>query len=179
MIGINRRQAVEQINLLPVRCGIAKHAQRIQRGNSVLCLRRIVHALRLVDDDDGVRVLYVAHGGFAVQLVLYLIDDVLGLFESVDVDDHDLDVRAGGELPNVGQLGRVIYEKAARHVVILQAEMLLCDFKGFIHALADRNGRNDDNELRKAVLPVQLKDRFGIDVGLTRASLHLDTELAV
>ena len=56
--------------------------------------------------------------------------------------------------------------------------MLPCDFKRLIYALADRNGRNNDDELRKAVLPVKLEDRLGIDVGLARAGLHLDTELA-
>ena len=52
------------------------------------------------------------------------------------------------------------------------------DLKGLLHALTDRNGGNDHDELAPAVLPVQLEHRLDVDIGLARAGLHLNIQTA-
>ena len=159
--------------------GVPQHAQGIQRGNGFLGLGGVVHALGFVDDDDGVGVLDEAHGSFAIEPILGLIDDILRLLEGVDVNNHHFDVGAGGELPHIGQFGRVVDEVAARHVVILQAEMLLSDLKGLVNTLPDGHRRHHNDKLGESVLAVQLKDGLGVNIGLAGAGFHLNAELTV
>ena len=177
LIGVHRGQTVEQIDLLPVGGRVAQHTQRIQRRDGLFGLGGVVYALGLVDDDDGVCVPDKAHGRLAVQLVLGLVDDVLRLFEGVDVDDHHLDVGAGGKLAHVGQLGGVVDEIPAGHAVVLQGKVLLRDLEGLVHALPDGHRRHYHDELGEAVPPVQLEDGLGVDVGFPGARLHLHAEL--
>ena len=54
--------------------------------------------------------------------------------------------------------------------------MLFGDFKRFIYALSDCNGRNNDDKLGKAVTLMQLKNRLGVNLSLSGTSLHLHTE---
>ena len=143
-----------------------------------LALGVLSYALGFIDDNDRVCVLNKAHSRFTVEPILRLIDDVLRFLESVDVNNHHFDIGTGGKLPHVGQLGRVVDEVPAWHVVVLQAEMLLRDLKGFVDALPDGHRRHHDNKLGESVLAVQLKDGLGVDVGLAGASFHLNTELA-
>ena len=114
----------------------------------------VVHTLRLVDDNNRPCRLDVADGRIAVQFVLLLIDDVLGLSESIDIDNHNLNIRAGGKLPHIGQLCAVVYEIAARYIVIERGKMLLRRLQGFIHAFADCNAGDNDNKLGKAIQTV-------------------------
>ena len=44
-------------------------------------------------------------------------------------------------------------------------------------ALANRHARHEDDELREVVPDSQIEDRPQVDVGLTRAGLHLDIEI--
>ena len=102
LISVNRRQTVKQIDPLPMRGGITQHARRMQRSNRLFRLIGVIHALRLVDDNDRSGILYVPHRRFAVQFVLRLVDDVLRFAESVDIDDHDLNITACRKLSNIG-----------------------------------------------------------------------------
>ena len=52
------------------------------------------------------------------------------------------------------------------------------DLKGLLHALTDRNGGNDNNELAPAVLFVQLEHRLDIDIGFARAGFHFNIKAA-
>ena len=79
----------------------------------------VVHALRLVDDDDGVGGLNELDGPAARHAVVLAVDDiellqlVLGhlrkvfvgniLLKGLDVDDHDLNLVAGRELPHLAK----------------------------------------------------------------------------
>ena len=99
-------------------------------------------------------VLDVPHGAVAIQPILGLIDDVLCLFECIDVDDHNLDVCAGSKLAHIRQLGGVVDKVPAGHVVILQTKMLLSHLKGLIHTFPDSHRGNDDDKLGKTVLPI-------------------------
>ncbi len=123
-------------------------------------------------------VLNKAHSRFTVEPILRLIDDVLRFLESVDVNNHHFDIGTGGKLPHVGQLGRVVDEVPAWHVVVLQAEMLLRDLKGFVDALRMATDGTTITNLVNPYFAVQLKDGLGVDVGLAGASFHLNTELA-
>lgn len=178
LVGVYRSQAVKQIDFFSVGGGVPQHTQGIERGNGFLGLGGVVYALGFIDDNDRVCVLNKAHSRFTVEPILRLIDDVLRFLESVDVNNHHFDIGTGGKLPHVGQLGRVVDEVPAWHVVVLQAEMLLRDLKGFVDALPDGHRRHHDNKLGESVLAVQLKDGLGVDVGLAGASFHLNTELA-
>ena len=104
--------------------GVTQHTQGIERGNGFLGLWGIVYALGFVDDDDGMGILDKAHGCFAAQPVLGLIDDIFRLLESIDVYNHHFDVGASGELPHIRQLCGVVDKVPARHIVILQVKML-------------------------------------------------------
>ena len=145
-----------------------------------------VHALRLVDDDDGPRRLHELDRLAAGELVALLVDDValllvLGagevLAEGVDVDDENLQRVAGGELPQPVDPLRVVDEVLERQVVVERAEMLGGDLDVLQHAFADGNARHNDDELLEAVAPRQLEDRSQINVGLACAGLHLDREV--
>ena len=81
--------------------GVPQHTQGVQCGNGFLVLGDVVYALGFVDDDNGMGILDKPHGGYAVEPILGLIDDVLRLLEGVDVNNHHFDVRTGGELPHI------------------------------------------------------------------------------
>ena len=51
--GVDRREAVDHVVGLLVRCRIAKHEQRVQALDGGLGLLGVVDALGLIDDDDG------------------------------------------------------------------------------------------------------------------------------
>ena len=57
--------------------------------------------------------------------------------------------------------------------------MLRGYFKGFVYALAYRHRRHNDNKFCKAVSAVQLKYRFGINIGFARTRFHLNTKLHI
>ena len=97
--GAHRVEPVDEVVGIAVRGGVAQGAERIERLDRLLGLVGGVHALRLVDDDDGPRRLDELDGLAAGELVALLVDDValllfLGagevLAEGVDVDDQDL-----------------------------------------------------------------------------------------
>lgn len=80
---------------------VAEHEERVQTLDGGLRLLGIVHALRLVDDDDGIALCYeLARATPANQLLAPAMEEValvlLAVFgeflvEGLDVDDHDLD----------------------------------------------------------------------------------------
>ena len=54
--------------------------------------------------------------------------------------------------------------------------MFFGDFQRLIYALSDRNRRNNNDELGKAVPLMQFKNRLGINVGFAGAGLHFYAE---
>ena len=89
-----------------MRGGVAERAKRIEGPDGLLRLVRGIHALRLVDDDDGPGGLDELDGLPAGKLVALLVDDVALLLvfgagevlaKGVDVDDQDLQRVADGE----------------------------------------------------------------------------------
>ena len=154
MIGVHRGQTVQQIDLFPVSRRVPQNAQGVQGCDCFLGLWRVIHTLRLIDNNNGMGVLDVPHGAVAIQPILGLIDDVLCLFECIDVDDHNLDVSACSKLAHIGQLSGVVDKVSAGHIVILQSEMLLGNLKGLVNTFPDSHRWNDDDKLGKTVLPI-------------------------
>ena len=184
--GAHRIEPVDQVVRVAVRGRVAQRAERIQRLDRLLRLVGGIHALRLVDDDDGPRRLHELDRLAAGELVALLVDDValllrLGagevLAERVDVDDQDLQRVAGRELAQPVDPLRVVDEVLERQVVVERAEVLGGDLDVLQHAFADGHARHHDDELLEAVAPRQLEDGAQIDVGLARAGLHLHREV--
>ena len=57
--------------------------------------------------------------------------------------------------------------------------MVCGDFKGLLHALTNRNGRDDHDKLAPAVFFVQLEHRFDVDIRLARAGFHFNIKAAM
>ena len=127
----------------------------------------------------GPRGLDQVDGLLAAGLLAVLVEvvDVL-LVDGADRHHHDLDVRAGGEVAHLAELGGVVEEVLEGGVGVEGAEVLLGDLERLVDALLDGHRRHDDDELGEAVAPVQLEDRAQVDVGLARAGLHLHGEIA-
>ncbi len=177
LVCVNRGKAVKQIDFFPVRCGVTKHTKRRKGRNRIFCLLGIVHALRLVDDDDGVGGLYVSDSCVTVQPVMLLVYDIFSLSESVNIDNHNLDICAVRKLPYIGQLCAVIDEITAGSIIIECGKMLLCALQRFIYALADRHAGNDDDKLGKTMQTVQFINGFRINVCLARPCFHFNGKL--
>ena len=184
--GPHRVEPVDQVVGIAVRGGVAQRAKRIERLDRLLGLVGGVHALRLVDDDDGPGRLHELDGLAAGELVALLVDDValllfLGagevLAEGVDVDDQDLQRVADGELPQPVDLLGVVDEVLEGQVVVERPEVLGGDLDVLEHAFADGHAGHHDDELLEAVAARQLEDGAQVDVGLAGAGLHLHREV--
>ena len=89
-------------------------------------------------------VLYIPHSRFAVEPVLFLIDDVFGLAESVDIDNHNLNVGADRELAHIRKPVRAVYKIAVRDIIVSLTEIFLGSVKRFLYSLP--NGHAGDND---------------------------------
>ena len=186
--GVDRRQAVDHVVGLLVRCRVAQHEQRAKALDGGLGLLGVVDALGLVDDDDGLAGAHElaraeAAGEFLagpVEKVALLCGAVLleALVESVDVDDHDLDGARRGEVAHRTHVLRVIYEVIERCAVVERFEVLARGLEALEDALADGHARHDDDELGDAIAAVELVDGADVHVGLAGARFHLDGEVA-
>ena len=177
LVCVNRGKAVKQIDFFPVRCRIAKYTQWLKGGNRVLCLLGIIHALRLVDDDDGAGGLYVSDSCVTVQPVMLLVYDIFSLSESVNIDNHNLDICAVRKLPYIGQLCAVVDEITAGGIVIERGKMRLCALQRFIHTFTDCHAGNNDDKLGKAIQAVQFINGFRINVCLACPRFHFNGKL--
>ena len=81
------------------------------------------------------------------------------------------------ELADPPEMLGVIDAGIERNVVVEATQVVAEKLDAGEHALADRDVRDDDNELRKPVALVQLEDRAQVDVGLAGTGLHLDREV--
>ena len=177
LAGVYRSQPVEQIHFFPMSSGVAEHAQRVERGNGVLGLLGAVYALGLINNDNRVCALNVSNCRLAIEPVVLLINHILRFPESVNVDNHDLDIAADRKLSYIGQLRGVVDEVAAGWIVIEGGKVLLCDLQGLIYTLPNGDGRHNDNKFGKTILSVQLKNRLSVNKGLSRPGLHLNGKL--
>ena len=112
-----------------------------------------------------------------VHLILRVLDDRAAFVERLNVHHHQLHLVAGGELPQLRHLRRVIDPRVQRRVAVERLEMLLRQRNRVQHALANGHARHDDDELLPTVTRVEFKQRPQINVGLARARLHLHGEV--
>src|ERR1700694_6310124 len=95
---------------------VPQRAKRIQRLNGVLRLVGRVDALGFVNDHNRSRCLYELNRLVAGELVALLVDHIAlprfrkVLYESLDIDDQDLQRVATGELSQPTHLLRVVYK---------------------------------------------------------------------
>ncbi len=108
----------------------------------------------------------------------FFVNDALVLagIERLHVDDHDVDRAVGCKAVYLRQAVGIV-DKKADFLVVFARKMLLRGLERFIDALADGDGRHNDDELAPAVALVQLIHRFDIGIGLAGAGLHLDGKI--
>lgn len=186
--GVHRREAVDHVVGLLVRCRVAQHEQRAQTLDGGLGLLGVVDALRLVDDDDGLAGAHeLARAEAADELLAGSVEEVAllrsavllqALVERVDVDDHDLDGARRGEVAHRPHVLRVVHKVVERRAVVERLEVLARGLEALEDALADGDARHDDDELGDAVAAVELVDGPDVHVGLAGARLHLHGEVA-
>ncbi len=113
LVGVHRVEAVDHVVLVHVGGRVAQGAERVHRVEGLLAraVEAAIHALRLVHDEDGPRGLDQVDGLLAAGLLAVLVEvvDVL-LVDGADRHHHDLDLRAGGEVAHLAELGRVVEE---------------------------------------------------------------------
>ena len=91
-------------------------------------------------------------------VVLVEVVDTL-LIDCADRHHHDLDVRTAGKIPDLTEFRRIVEEVLERRSRIERSKVVLGDLQRLVHALLDRDGRYDDDELGEAVPLVQLENR--------------------
>ena len=161
LVGVQRIKAVHHVVLVGVRGRIAQRAQRVHRSQCLLApaFQAAVHALRLVHDEDGPGLPDEVNRLFTAGLFAVFVEVVDILFvDGAHRHHHHLNGAAGGKVAHLAQLARVVQKEVHRHPGIQAPEMLLRDLQRLVHALLDGHRGHDDDELAKAVAPVQLKN---------------------
>ena len=191
VVGVQRVQHIHQVVLLGVGGGVIQHEQRVELFQRPLG-HLAAHLLRLIHDDDRPVGGDHVDGPAAAEFIPLGVDDtrcgvalaalhvllfVHGHSEVLHVDDHHVDAAVRGEAVQLVQVGAGVDEEPRLFVVQLH-EVILSDFKGLLHALANGDGRHHDDELRPAVSLVQLEHGLDVDIGLARAGLHLHVQAA-
>ena len=171
--------------LLGVGSRVIEGEQRIEVFQRLL--RHIAaHLLRLVQNDNRAVCLNDINRAAGAEFIPLGVDDTSFLALAVlfqrggkrlRVDDHYIDAGAARKVIQLVQVGAVVDEEASLLAVMLH-KVVCGDLKGLLHALTDRNGGNDNNELAPAVLFVQLEHRLDIDIGFARAGFHFNIKAA-
>ena len=177
IIGVQRVEPIDHVIFFLVCSGIAQRKERLELFEAFLGLLAL-HTLRLVDDQNRIRLCNNIDGLAAAEGIKFFVNDALVLagIERLHVDDHDVDRAVGCKAVYLRQAVRIV-DKKADFLVVFACKMLLCGLERFIDAFADGDGRHDDDKLAPAVALVQLIHRFDIGIGLARAGLHFDREI--
>ena len=177
IIGVQRVKPIDHVVFFLVRGGIAQRKERLELFEAFLGLLAL-HTLRLVDDQNRIRLCNNIDGLAAAERVELFVNDALILagIERLHVDDHDVDRAVGCKAVYLRQAVRIV-DKKADFLVVFACKMLLCGLERFIDALADGDGRHDDDELAPAVTLVQLIHRFDVGIGFARAGFHFNREI--
>jgi hypothetical protein len=180
LVGVDGVQPVDHVVLVDVRGRVAQRAQRVHGIQRFLAapFQAAVHALRLVDDQHGLRGADQIDGLLAAGLLAVLVEvvDVL-LVDGAHRHHHHLQMLAGGEVAHLVQLGGVVEEVLEGLAAVERLEVRRHDLQALVDAFLDGHRRHDDHELGEAVTLVQLEHRAQVDVGLARARFHLHREV--
>ena len=183
--GIQSVQHIHKVVLLGMSGRVVEAEQRVKVFE---CLLRnlAAHFLRLVKNDDRSVRLYNINRTARAELITLGVNNAgllafpvlfQGRGESLGIDNHDIYAGAGGEVVKLVKVRTVVDEEASLLVVLLH-KVVGSHFKGFFDTLTDSNARHNDNELTPAVTLVQFKHGLDIDIGFTRAGLHLNIKRA-
>ena len=167
--------------LVGVRGRIAQRTQRVHILQRLAPFAAIaaIDALRLVHDEDGPHlpdeVNWLGTAGF---FTVFVNNRVVLANNRLHRHHHHLNGGAGSKVAHLAQLARVVQKEVHRHPGIQAPEMLLRDLQRLVNALFDGHRGHDDDELGKAVAPVQLKNGAQINIGFASAGFHLHREIA-
>ena len=181
LVGVDRVEPVDHVMPVGVGRRVTQRTQGIHGGQrrSAPPLQPAVHALRLVDDQDGARGADQIDRLLAAGLLALLVEvvDVL-LVDGARGHHHDPYLRADGEAPHLAEARGVVEKVLERRARIECAEVVLGDPQRLVDALLDRHRRHHDDELGEPVALVQFQDGAQVDVGLAGTGLHLHGKLA-
>ena len=107
-------------------------------------------------------------------LSLFFIDEV-AKYRDYSRDDQNGEYARMFEEEYAEAVALVLDE--ARLLPLGLGEVLRCDRNRLGDTLADGDARDDDDELRPAIAPVQLEHRLDVAVGLAGPRFHLDIEM--
>ena len=177
VVGIHRVQAVHHVVFLFVGGRIAQGEQGVELFQAFFGLFAL-HALRFINDQDGVGLGDDVDGAAAAEAVQLFVDDLLVFagVESLHIDDHGIDTAIRGKVVHFGQLVRGVGEKA-NFLAVLIGKMLLGRFQRFGHALPDGHRGHHYNKFAPAVAAVELVHGFDVGVSFASAGLHLDGQV--
>lgn len=114
---------------------------------------RATHFLWLIQDNDRA-VCFDYINRSAASEIIQLCTDTPCIFtagiECLNIDDHDVDIRALAVIIDIRQILGVIHEETSLLAIILH-EVLLHGFKALLDAFTNRNAWNHYDELAPAV----------------------------
>ena len=189
VVGLQRVQHIDRIVCVLMGGGVVQGEERLEIGHCPPC-HLAAHLLRFIENQDGVKLPYDIDGATGTEALLFGVNDAGGLVAATPlpvlafiqrgrkglcVDNHHGDFGIAGKLVQQPQVGTVVDEEVSRLVVFF-AEMRRRVLECALDPLADGDAGHDDDVFRPAITPMQLEDGLDIDVGLARASLHLDVQ---
>ena len=125
-----------------------------------------------------IRAIHDVDEGFFLFRGLVVLFFVPKFVDGSDRHDHELEVRAGGEVAHLAEVSGVVNEGIEGHAGVERLEVVFHHLDGFEDALFDGDGGDDDDELGEAVELIEFKGGAEIDVGFAGACFHLDGEVA-
>ena len=190
VVGFQCIQNIHKIMLLLMGSGVIDGEQRIEVFQGFLG-HFTAHFLRFIQNDDGIVGCNHINGAAGTKLVTLGVDNsgccvtlaalhIFGLVhrgrKCLGIDYHYINPSRGGEGIQLVQIGAVVNEETGFLLVVLH-EVFRCILEGLINALPNGNAGNHHNELAPAVLLVQLKHGFDVNIGFARACFHLHIQI--
>ena len=136
VVGVHGVQPVHHVVLLLVGGGVAQGKERVELFQALLGLLAL-HALGLVDDQDGVGLCDDVNGLAAAEGVQLFVDDplVLAGVKRLHVDDHHIDGTIRSEAVHLSEpVGGV--DEEPNLLAVLPGKVLLGGLEGLVDALS-------------------------------------------
>ena len=138
-----------------------------------------LYALRLVDDQNGIRLGDDVNRTAGAKLIEFHINAprvfAAGI-EGLRIDNHDVDRAVRSKAVDLRKLGRIV-DKETDLLPVLRGEMVLRHLKRFVYAFADGDARHYDDKLTPTIVLVQLVHGLDIRIGLAYACFHLNGQI--
>ena len=115
--------------------------------------------------------------GLAEFFVVVAVDKIGAFLESVNGNDHNLNIVRCSEVTNFFDMVAIIDKSVIIHIAIQSPEMFPCDVESFLHAFFDGDTWHDDDKFGKAVSLVEFQECTKIHIGFSRAGFHFDVKV--